>query len=57
MWLDLRLLKLAVREVPVADVIEQLSRGDWRIRGDVRKRKPFNPFGTIEVLQHGGLPD
>jgi len=31
MWLDLRLLKLAVREVPVADVIEQLE--PWAIGG------------------------
>jgi len=31
MWLDLRLLRLAVREVPVADVIEQLE--PWAIGG------------------------
>jgi hypothetical protein len=31
MWLDLRLLKLAMREVPVADVIEQLE--PWAIGG------------------------
>src|SRR5258708_18638402 len=31
MWLDLRLLKLAVRAVPVADVIEHLE--PWAIGG------------------------
>jgi len=31
MWVDLRLLKLAMREVPVADVIRQLE--PWAIGG------------------------
>jgi hypothetical protein len=31
MWLDLRLLKIAMREAPVADVVEQLE--PWAIRG------------------------
>ena len=33
MWLDLRLLKIAMREAPVADVVEQLE--PWAIRGFV----------------------